>query len=369
MLRVESPMARIVCSLARAHAERVGDGGLTVGFLGSSLHASLCDDPRPHRAIAALLSSLERAMAIVDGLRDLTPLTALDLCEVALSVLGSKPLLLAPGLRSLSALCARAFLHSGLGGGHPVRVVPVLGPAVSDSALHRGALLDFEVPRASRLPPGPHRLLLLDVGVGPAELADLRWLVGRVDILACQKVIPGEVQDALLEAGILPIERIGARFVGAIERVSGALAASVIDAQSPIGQVGGIETVHVGPRAMSRLCAPDEGQQEHDVVSLVVCSPSQVQLDELEVVAASALKVLAGLSAGGGVLRGPWREELVRALGEQDPLARVMQRLIQANPNPAPVESWRACTETIKQGVAVAINLLRIRGAEARDTR
>lgn len=377
-LRARCPLARVVLAGLGSLADTAGDGTLFAAALVGRFVGAAGESAGRHEALwrvrvgaAAVCEAVDALSVAVDPARDPFWLAAL-----AGTVIAPKPMafLSSPEARLLASLCARAFVAgvgaeestgggqaSGVLGSAAVRITRVLGAPVLCSRLVEGALLDFAVPgaeafarRGSRAvgaapqaEPDPVKLVLFDVSLvldthkaeGGAQLlanaqrgfeaaAVTSLLAAGIAVCASQKLIPASLQERLRANGILPLERLSLRFVGAVATVSGAHVLSSLESllhpdelAACAGTVASITPGVLGGRPVTRIlgCRDPAG---HDLgpdasrghtQTLVLCAPNAAQLEELEGLAIRAVSVLRLVPADPRILPGAGAWQLAAA--------------------------------------------------------
>ena len=282
---------------------------------------------------------------------------AASLLAVARGVLAPKrvaALSCTAALERVASLCVRAFVSSlAEGVGACVRPVTALGCAPQESqclpdtlVLNRVAAPSYQARRAiealgARLAGGERtdaaHVLLFSCALGGARMAARyeedaeapaataatgaapaageRWddfrafaaacRAAGAALLACQRTIHPLLQEALLEAGVAPLERVSARHTAALARMSGATpvaAEAPIDEEAWRAACGALGAVAVRPlsqgdsRRVVILRPPTAPRPRHPraapVATLLLCSPDEGAADELAAVADAAIKVL-----------------------------------------------------------------------------
>ena len=224
---------------------------------------------------------------------------------VAASRGGALPLQCHGEAEHLPLLLVSAYLESG-DAGRAIRFARVVGKSVSECSFRAGLLLDIPLPADAaaalrRLYRVSTTVALFSCALEPgAGERDAEESVGsavhgaswtpvtsavaaarfvslmvrlRVAMVACQRGIHPSLRAALLDAHILPLERLSARHLSAFQAVSGALPVHEADASSDairrsLGAVASISTAYLfetryvwlrGARVVTVvLAAPDE---------------------------------------------------------------------------------------------------------------
>lgn len=174
-----------------------------------------------------------------------------------------------------------------------------------------------------RAPRAEHERFLATIVVNACKILEVKVVIS-------QRVINRHIQEQLIKAGVLPLERISGRYIDAVVRLTGAwplgtwyhllqnfsavkstnskydeLCASAWG--KSVGICGAVDTIHLGGKRFTHICPPEilhtgtgrsvvkedlpKRGKPRNVATLVLCAPTELEMKDLDAVVQAAIKV------------------------------------------------------------------------------
>nr|XP_054758614.1 molecular chaperone MKKS-like [Lytechinus pictus] len=341
-LSLSKPLLKMISTAVEGHLKVYSDGGLHAALLACSLIQG-CWETGLHPMMCVAVNEImqdicKNTMMSSDSCRIPVNVASMEtLLSLVRPVIASKPGcgLVKRDLRLVAKFIVQSFISSipSVDHGQPltipeVQLIGVEGEMPSESHIVEGILIeapdipafftkDLQVPRIETGPDaGCVRVVLFNISLSgdSEEYTDVRFELApgvtaeasnlkamrdlvdqlvdmRVGLIACQKVIHPSIKSYLRQKGILAMDRLSIRHIGAVQQVTGAEVLGSFSCAVPsssLGKVSDIQHLVMFDRSYLHL-----QNNSSSLCTLVLCNHTEQSLEEIKHVCNVAHHTLA----------------------------------------------------------------------------